>query len=161
MTLLHMIPHRAGLSRDPLYTSLPYPAHMSTTVHFIGSDRLAYTSLVCWAQPALLSLNTGILHSATSHPYCCAMQGYYTWLPAIWPGQTGIVQLATSHIFMAYMNTTSGYQPYWRGIQDTIFLRIQDILLFCGIQDTVLLRYTRIVQLAVSFTWKKWLLPKC
>jgi hypothetical protein len=37
MTLLHMIPHSGGLSRDPLYTSFPYPARMNTIVHFIGS----------------------------------------------------------------------------------------------------------------------------
>ncbi len=36
MTLLHIIPHRVRLSRDPLYTSFPCPAQMNTTVHFSG-----------------------------------------------------------------------------------------------------------------------------
>jgi hypothetical protein len=34
--VLHMIPHWAGLSRDPLNTSFPCLAHMKVTVHFLG-----------------------------------------------------------------------------------------------------------------------------
>jgi hypothetical protein len=37
MALLHIIPNRAELSRDPLYISFPCPAHINTTVHFIES----------------------------------------------------------------------------------------------------------------------------
>jgi hypothetical protein len=36
MTLLHMIPDRARLSRDPLRTSILFPAHTKTTVHLLG-----------------------------------------------------------------------------------------------------------------------------
>jgi hypothetical protein len=35
-SLLHMIPHRAGLSRDPVYTSFLWIAHRSTTVNLTG-----------------------------------------------------------------------------------------------------------------------------
>jgi hypothetical protein len=45
MTLLHMIPHRAGLSIDPLHINFPYPAHMNTTVHFIGLGETAADQL--------------------------------------------------------------------------------------------------------------------
>jgi hypothetical protein len=38
MTLLHMILHRAGLSRDPLCTSFPCPTHKNTTIHLIWSN---------------------------------------------------------------------------------------------------------------------------
>ncbi len=41
MTLLHMIPHRSGLSRDPLYTSFPYLAQTNTAIHYIGLDILS------------------------------------------------------------------------------------------------------------------------
>ncbi len=49
MTLLNMFPHKAGLNKYPLYPSFPYPAHMNTTVHFIGSGETCYkTSSRVW-----------------------------------------------------------------------------------------------------------------
>jgi hypothetical protein len=56
MTLLHMIPHRTGLSRDPLCTSFPWPAHVNTTVHLMGQMGLAVQwPLFSLEQPRLQS----------------------------------------------------------------------------------------------------------
>ncbi len=44
LTLLHIIPHRAGRSIYPLYTNLPCAAHMSTTVHYLGSGETPHGS---------------------------------------------------------------------------------------------------------------------
>ncbi len=45
MTLLQMIPHRAGLRIDPLFTSFPCLAHIYTTVHLTGPMGLAVKRL--------------------------------------------------------------------------------------------------------------------
>ncbi len=34
--VLHMIPHRAGLNKDPLHTSFLCLVHMSISVYFLG-----------------------------------------------------------------------------------------------------------------------------
>jgi hypothetical protein len=63
MTLLHMIPHRAGLSIDPLHISFPCPAHMNTTVHFIGLGETCCrpASQVCHTYILLSVINTSII----------------------------------------------------------------------------------------------------
>ncbi len=50
-TLLHTIPHLAGLGRDPLYNSFPCPAQKSTTIHLTRSGK------TCWAKAVSVGHN--------------------------------------------------------------------------------------------------------